>query len=110
MKQTHVMGEETRRTAQQEKDKLREEIGDLMTKLTKVPDTQHTLPSSSKLKQFMESAAATCCDKKIAELLTVVKDGEKGASEQLTELKKVRKRLCVCVCVFVYVCMYDMYV
>ena len=47
-------------------------------------------------------------DKKIAELLKAVKDGEKGASEQLTELKKVRKRpMCLCVresvCTYMYI-------
>ena len=60
MKQAHAMGEEARRAAQQELDKLRKEIGDLMAKLAKVPDTQRTLPSSSKLKQLVESSAATC--------------------------------------------------
>ncbi len=45
-------------------------------------------------------------DKKISELLKAVKDGEKGASEQLTELKKVRKRLHTCVCVCVCFCIY----
>jgi hypothetical protein len=37
------MGEEARRAAQQEQDKLRKEIGDLMAKLAKVPHTQRAL-------------------------------------------------------------------
>jgi len=60
MKQAHAMGEEARRAAQQEQDKLRKEIGDLMAKLAKVTHTRRTPPTSSKLKQLMESAAATC--------------------------------------------------
>ena len=66
MKQAHAMGEEARRAAQQEQDKLRKEIGDLMAKLAKVQASYtssirpHTLGNRGLDGQARKGAAATC--------------------------------------------------
>ena len=64
MKQAHAMGEEARRAAQQEQDKLRKEIGNLMAKLAKVPHTTHSTQfvKTKAVSGKFSSSMLTCAD------------------------------------------------
>jgi len=99
IKQAHSIAEDVRKHAQQEQDKLRKEIGELFAKLAKAEEAGKAAAQklqdelgkgADKLRaQLAEKDGVIATrDATISELQKKVKDGEKGASEQLAELKK----------------------
>ncbi len=98
IKQAHQLLEDARKAAQGEQDKLRKEVGDLFLKLQSAEQAskdaaaklqEELSKGADKLKaQLAEKDAVIAArDKTIAELQKAVKDSEKGASEQVNELK-----------------------
>ena len=99
IKQAHQLTEEARRTALAEQDKLRKEVGDLFSKLQTAEQAakvaaaklqEELIKGADKLKAQLadKDAVIASRDKKIADLEKAAKNSQKGASEQVAELKK----------------------